>query len=161
MKGEILSRKDPIIELLVEGTGMGFEIIASTSLLAECQEHQKGEAIIYHHRTEASESLFGFTNREEREVFLQLLKVNGIGGKSALNLLSLGIERLQRAIVFEEEATLSSVPGIGKKTAQKIILELKGSIEWKTPVKDKDTASEIDIPREKNLIELASALISM
>lgn len=62
---------------------------------------------------------------DERSLFRDLLKVNGVGGRTALNLLGLGRESLMKAIQFEDDKILSSVPGIGKKTAQKIIVDLK------------------------------------
>jgi holliday junction DNA helicase RuvA len=80
---------------------------------------------IHHHRTEVSESLFGFDSFDERALFRELNKVNGVGGKTALALLGLGREELIKAIQFEDDKLLSSVPGIGKKTAQKIIVDLK------------------------------------
>ncbi len=85
---------------------------------------------IHHHRTEVSELLFGFSSIEERELFQTLNRVNGVGGKTALNILGLGMENLKIAIMTEDDNLLSSVPGIGKKTAQKIIVDLKGSIDF-------------------------------
>ncbi len=77
-----------------------------------------------------SEVLFGFIDRDERSLFRDLLKVNGVGGKTALSLLGLGRDTLVQAIHLEDDKLISSVPGIGKKTAQKIIVDLKGSIDF-------------------------------
>lgn len=77
-----------------------------------------------------SEVLFGFIDRDERTLFRDLLKVNGVGGKTALSLLGLGRDTLIQAIHLEDDKLISSVPGIGKKTAQKIIVDLKGSIDF-------------------------------
>ncbi len=77
-----------------------------------------------------SEVLFGFISREERTLFRELLRVNGVGGKTALSLLGLGRDTLIQAIQLEDDKLISSVPGIGKKTAQKIIVDLKGSIDF-------------------------------
>ena len=115
---------------LVEGTGLGLEIFASPMLIANIRIWEKSDIWLHHHITDVGETLFGFVDPSEKSLFRQLLRVNGIGGKTALNLLWLGWENLLKAIQFEDDTLLSSVPGIGKKTAQKIIVDLKGSIDF-------------------------------
>ena len=109
---------------------------------------------IHHHHTEASELLFGFANPEEREIFRELNRVNGVGGKTALNILGLGMDTLQTAIATEDDKILASVPGIGKKTAQKIIVDLKGSIDF-------SKKSETSGPQNNNDTLLISSLVNM
>ncbi len=113
------------------------------------------ELWIHHHITDAGQTLFGFSSQSERGLFRQLLKVNGIGGKSALALLGLGEENLVRAIQFEDDTLLSSVPGIGKKTAQKIIVDLKGSIDLSKKTSSEKTA------KNTTDITLITSLIGM
>jgi len=75
---------------------------------------------------EDAQLLYGFGSEQERATFRQLLKVNGIGAKSALSILSgLSIEDLMQAISMQETAMLTRVPGVGKKTAERLLLELK------------------------------------
>jgi len=105
-------------------------VIASPSLLSSTTIGEDIHIWIHHHRTEASEMLFGFSSLGERALFRELIKVSGVGGKTAINMLALGEDELLRAIQLEDDKVLSSVPGIGKKTAQKIIVELKGSIDF-------------------------------
>lgn len=83
----------------------------------------------YLHIREDEISLFGFINEEEKGVFTTLLTVSGIGPKLALTILSqIKVAELKKAIIFEEIAPLTSVSGVGKKTAERIILELKDKI---------------------------------
>jgi Holliday junction DNA helicase RuvA len=78
--------------------------------------------------TDVSEALFAFASLEEKRFFRKLLKVDGVGGKTALALLGIGIPSLVRAIESADEKILSSVSGVGKKTALKVIVELKNEI---------------------------------
>ena len=130
LSGTIILIEGNTLTLEVEWTGLWYEIIVSPTLLSSGIPWEKKAIWIYHHKTDVSEVLFWFANRDERELFQSLIKVNGVGGKTAIALLGLGETELLKAIQFEDDILLSSVPGIGKKTAQKIIVELKGSIDF-------------------------------
>jgi len=80
---------------------------------------------IYHHITENNQTLFGFIEPEEKKVFSELLKISGVGWKVAMQILSLWIERLIFAVKWEDNKTIEWIKWIGKKMAEKIILELK------------------------------------
>lgn len=110
LSGKILSLDAIQVSILVEGTGLGVEFYASPLLLANICMNEKAEVFIHHHINEAGQTLFGFVSMEEKKLFRELLKVNGIGGKTALNLLGLGGENLLRAIQLEDDKLLSSVP---------------------------------------------------
>ena len=111
---------------------------------------------IHHHRTDVSESLYGFESSEERSLFRELNRVNGVGGKTALALLGLGGEKLMQAIQLEDDKLLSSVPGIGKKTAQKIIVDLKGSINFGKRTEVKGTKNAV-----QSTMNVISSLVQM
>lgn len=130
IKWEILSIDGINITILVDGTGLGLEVLASPNLLIKSKISEKIEIFIHHHITDVSEVLFGFCSKDEKNLFKNLIKVNWIGGKTALNMLGLGEETLAIAIREEDDKLLSTIPGIGKKTAQKIIVDLKGSIDF-------------------------------
>ncbi|MBP6981776.1 Holliday junction branch migration protein RuvA [Candidatus Gracilibacteria bacterium] len=157
------------LTLLIDGTGIGYEIFISPILIANIRIGQNIEVWIHHHKTDVSESLFGFIDLDERTLFRELLKVNGVGGKTALNMLGLGRENLIRAIQLEDDKLLSSVPGIGKKTAQKIIVDLKGSIDFSaksgSPVVQKNTSdmtlisSLIQMGYDKSRVEEVVSLL--
>ncbi len=94
----------------VSGTGLGFDILVSPSVLGNLSQDKKISLWIHHHKTDVSELLFGFISIDERHLFRDLNKVNGIGGKTALALLGLGKDTLIQAIQMEDDKLLSSVP---------------------------------------------------
>lgn len=112
---------------------------------------------LHHHITEVSQVLFGFLTLEEKNLFKNLIKVSGIGGKTALNMLGLGENVLLEAIQNEDDVLLSSVPGIGKKTAQKIIVDLKGSIHF--PKISEKNSKNLVLPSED--VSLVASLVAM
>lgn len=90
-------------------------------------------------------SLYGFESEEEQSLFELLLKVNGVGPKVALAILStLSPELLKGAIVREESAVLQRVPGIGKKTAERIMFQLRGKLDFTTDVQALSLVSDVD-----------------
>ncbi len=111
--------------ILLTSSGIWYELIINELTYARLLNEKETEIYVYHHITENSQSLFGFLEKEEKELFKELIKVSGIGWKVANNILSLGIDKLIQAVKMEDEATITSIPGIGKKMASKMILELK------------------------------------
>ncbi|MDQ7010085.1 MAG: Holliday junction branch migration protein RuvA [Candidatus Gracilibacteria bacterium] len=126
LKGKIMELTFNKVVIL-PNSGVGYEIFISELVYSGLQGLEEIELFIYHHRTENSQILFGFIEKEEKQIFEELIKVNGVGGKVALNILSIGINRLIEAIKSSDNKTIESIKGIGKKGASKIILELKDS----------------------------------
>lgn len=90
---------------------------------------QTARVFIYLHHREDQLKLFGFSNQEERSLFLDLIKVGGLGPRLALKILSsILVEDFIKAVENEDIETLSTIPGLGKKTSQKVILQLKGKL---------------------------------
>lgn len=114
----------------VENSGIGYKIFTSGYTMAMMP--QKDEEVILYLMQIVREDfigLYGFSTREELELFSILITINGVGAKAALSLLSASApENLKYAIVHENETLLMKAPGIGKKIAQRLILELKGKI---------------------------------
>jgi Holliday junction DNA helicase RuvA len=78
---------------------------------------------------EDAQQLFGFATEQERESFRALIKISGVGARTALSLLSgMSVQELAQAVTLQESARLTKVPGIGKKTAERLLLELKGKL---------------------------------
>lgn len=113
--------------LVIDRGGIGFRIFMPGELLA--QQVQIGDEVkifTYLHVKEDAMQLYGFFTKDDLEVFKLLLNVNGIGPKAALGVLSgLTADELRFAVLSDDAATIAKAPGIGKKTAQKLILELK------------------------------------
>ncbi|NLG84406.1 MAG: Holliday junction branch migration protein RuvA [Firmicutes bacterium] len=115
---------------LLEVGGVGFEIRVPLPALATLAE-APGEVKLYTYLylREDGVQLFGFLHPEEKQVFLQLLGVAGVGPKIALSLLSvLSVDRIRQAVAAEDYRLLASVPGIGPKTAQRLVFELRGKL---------------------------------
>ena len=114
--------------------GVGYLVAATPSAIRLCSAsgpEGADEVIVetYLHVREDAMQLYGFADRAERELFIQLLTVNGVGPKVALAIVSGSpAEELRRAIVREDTARFQAIPGIGKKTAERIVLELKEKI---------------------------------
>ncbi len=118
-------------EVVIDANGVGYLLLCSASTVAAAPA--TGERFrCYTHlsvREDAME-LFGFASREERGMFLKLCAVSGVGPKTALGILSvLPLKDLMIAIAMGDEATLSRAPGIGKKTASRLVLELKDKMD--------------------------------
>ena len=114
----------------VEAGGVGYEIIVPASVCDELpMTGDEVKLYTYYHVSENLRGLYGFLSRSDKKVFQQLLTVNGVGPKAAVDILSvLSPEDLQFAILSEDVKSISAAKGIGLKTAKKLILELKDKI---------------------------------
>ena len=111
--------------LILPDSWVGYEILIGELTYGELIANEEASLYIYHHLTENSQALFGFLSLEEKKIFTELIKISGVGGKVALLLLSLGVNKLIQSIQLWDSKTIESVKGIGKKMAEKILLELK------------------------------------
>jgi Holliday junction DNA helicase RuvA len=128
LTGVLLEKNPP--QVLLDAGGVGYEVEVPMSTFYNLPA--TGERVTLHTQfivREDAQLLYGFATDRERATFRQLLKVNGIGAKSALGILSgLSVEELAQAIVLQEPGLLTRIPGIGKKTAERLLLELKGKL---------------------------------
>ncbi|MEZ0236777.1 MAG: Holliday junction branch migration protein RuvA [Methylophilaceae bacterium] len=128
LTGVLLEKNPP--QVLVDVSGVGYEVEVPMSTFYNLP--QTGERVTLHTQfivREDAQLLYGFATDRERATFRQLLKVNGIGAKSALGILSgLSVEDLAQAITLQEPSLLTRIPGIGKKTAERLLLELKDKL---------------------------------
>lgn len=165
LRGRLLEKKPP--ELLIETGGIAYEIQAPMTTFY-CLPVVGEETILYTHLVvrEDQHQLFGFAKQEERSLFRLLIKVNGVGPKLALTVLSnFEPNDFVQCILKEDENALVRIPGIGKKTAQRLLLDMRDRVaDWFT---DKTSASQTEIaitlkPTPFNFIEEAiSALVSL
>ena len=125
ISGILLDKTPPLALIDCNGVGYECEVPMSTFYLLP-QVGEKVTLLTHFVVREDAQLLFGFGTHQERLMFRQLLKVNGIGAKSALAILSgLSIDDLIQAVSLQEAGLLTRVPGIGKKTAERLLLELK------------------------------------
>jgi Holliday junction DNA helicase RuvA len=112
--------------LILDVGGVGYLVAATPSAVRKADGAEEVTIETYMHVREDAMQLYGFAERAERELFVQLLSVNGVGPKVALAIVSGSpAEELRRAIVREDAVRFQAIPGIGKKTAERIVLELK------------------------------------
>lgn len=152
MIGSLRGRVDCVdaISAIIEVGGVGYEIRMPSADLASMHAGQDVKVYTSLSVSQDAVTLFGFSTLASKRMFLQLQKVSGIGPKVALSLLStLPPDRLARAVADGDATALAKAPGLGKKGAQKIILELKGSIDLNQvegvstqPAQSGDTGSE-------------------
>jgi holliday junction DNA helicase RuvA len=136
LRGELLDRSTG--ELQVEVGGIGYRVVASPTTAMTVGE-VGGEVFVWvhHHVREDAETLYGFATRDERTAFEALLGAHGVGPSLALAILSVhGPEALVQAVQQEDTAALCLVPGVGKKTAARLLIELKSRFD----------ALDLDVP---------------
>ena len=129
LAGILLEKNPPY--LVIDINGVGYEVEAPTGVFDQLPENGKNVAIlIHHHFSQDHQTLFGFGSIGERELFRKLLKVNGIGAKLALAILSgANGDELTRFVSNGDVAALTRIPGIGKKTAERIVMELRDKLD--------------------------------
>ncbi|KQT33239.1 Holliday junction branch migration protein RuvA [Methylophilus sp. Leaf414] len=125
LNGRLLEKSPPLI--VVDCNGVGYEVEVPMSTFYNLPELGQSVQLLTHMVVrEDAQLLYGFGSEQEKNTFKQLLKVNGIGAKSALSILSgVSVNDLMLAVSQQEVAMLTRVPGIGKKTAERLLLELK------------------------------------
>ncbi len=125
LSGILLEKTPPLV--LIDCNGVGYEVEVPMSTFYNLPELGAKVSLLTHFVVrEDAQLLYGFGSEQEKHTFRQLLKVNGIGAKSALSILSgVSIEELVQAVSMQEVGMLTRIPGIGKKTAERLLLELK------------------------------------
>ena len=128
LTGPLLEKNPP--QILVDCHGVGYEVDVPMSTFYHLPASGERVALLTHFVVrEDAQILYGFATPSEREAFRQLIKITGVGPRMALSVLSgLSVQDLAQAITAQEVGRLVKVPGIGKKTAERLLLELKGKI---------------------------------
>lgn len=128
IRGTLLEKNPP--EILVDVHGVGYEINVPMSTFYNLPDVGQEVTLLTHFIVrEDAQLLYGFGTVKERAAFRQLVKISGIGARTALAVLSgMTVDALAQAVSKQESALLTRVPGIGKKTAERLVLELKGKI---------------------------------
>ncbi|GLC28638.1 Holliday junction branch migration protein RuvA [Clostridium omnivorum] len=147
--------------IIIDNSGIGYKIFTSGSTIAKMPK--TNEMVILYLQQIVREDfigLYGFLSKDELNMFNLLLTINGIGAKASLSLLSIStIDNLKYAILTGDEKTITKAPGVGKKTAQRIILELKDKIELKDFIKESNMEDQQVFNR--SLDEALEALVSL
>jgi len=129
LQGQLIPQNDETV--IVNVRGVGYEVWVSAQTMIAVAGLASAQLWIYTHVREDNLQLFGFTQKAEKELFLSLLKVNGIGPKVAMKILSgAPLGTLVQMIEDSDVRALSKLPKVGKKTAEQIVLALKGKLEF-------------------------------
>ena len=148
IRGKIVDSSET--SLILENGGIGYEIfMTGASMEKALRERDEVKIHTYFHIREDAMQLYGFLTKDDLQIFRLLLGVNGIGPKAALGILAaLSADELRFAVLSDDVKTISRAPGIGKKTAQKLILELKDKLKLEDAFEAKLAHGEADTDAE-------------
>jgi Holliday junction DNA helicase RuvA len=142
LRGRVLAKRSG--SLILENNGLGYQVFVGEKLWEAVALDQSAEFYLYHNIREDAEDLYGFSSLDELSLFELLVSVSGIGPKSALGILSLAdAKQIKQAIILGDESLLTKVSGIGGKTAQRLILELRGKVAGLLPVSELDNSQPV------------------
>jgi len=127
LSGEVLSVTDKSV--ILDVNGLGFDILCSRVALGMCLVGERARLTVYLQISEAGAFLFGFANEAERELFLKITSIKGVGGRTGMTILSvMSADEIVCAVSFADVGAFARVPGIGKKTAERLCFELKNAL---------------------------------
>ena len=161
LKGRIINKNPP--EVLIEVEGIGYEVLCPMSTFYEL-DNLSEDILLFTHLSikEDAHTLFGFITKDEKNVFRELIRVNGVGPKVALAILSnLSVNSLVQCISSEDADSLAKTPGIGKKTALKLIVELQdrlGKLELSGSLVSSKEFKQSSNPNSRQAIEALQSL---
>lgn len=160
--GEVLALEAPTVLLNVNG--VGYEVDTPLSTFCQLQKGQKVTLWTHLAVREDAQLLYGFSNAQEKSIFRTLLKVNGVGPKMALGILStLSVDMLIHTVEHEDVNTLVKVPGVGKKTAERLMIELRDRFKALAahPSTSNSTTAQIQFTGNSAVAEAEAALQSL
>lgn len=165
LKGILLTKQPPT--LLLDVNGVGYEVDAPMSTFYQLPDVNQ-EVVLHTHLIvrEDAQQLCGFATEDERRMFRSLIRINGVGARLALGILSgISADDFARCIQDNDTTTLVRLPGVGKKTAERLVIEMRDKLkDWQTVshTHGKSTTGMIDIEHKADPIEEAvSALIAL
>lgn len=164
ISGQVQYLNAPIACILTSN-GVGYEIELPIPSFCQLTIGAQTAVYVHHHVREDAINLFGFMDRHDRDIFRKLIKINGVGAKMALAMLStLSVAEIKHAVETDYDAALVRVPGIGKKTAQRILLDLKGKLNEFGEMPPMTAEGLFNQPADNSMLiiaEVESALINL
>lgn len=158
LRGRLTSKQAP--QIVVECNGVGYEVETPMSTFLDLPGPGT-ELFLYTHLVvrEDAQILFGFSTEDERLMFRTLLKVNRVGAKMALGILSaMSTNDFRRCVEFEDTTTLSRIPGVGKKTAERLIIEMRDRIDVAAPGGGKAAPLSVEASARSEAVDALVAL---
>ena len=161
--GTLLEKQAP--HLLVDVNGVGYEVQVPMTTFYALPDMGKSVVLHIHHAvSENSQQLFGFFSKEDREFFRLLIKVNGVGPRMAIGILSMETGELVSHIKGDNVTALTKVPGVGKKTAERLVIDMRDKIkDWAHEASSESQSSPEATakPESEITVEAESALIAL
>ena len=162
--GKVISKTKNI--LILENNNIGYEIYMTEIALSELNIDEEAKIYTYYNVSQDNISLFGFKNLEEKKMFENLISVSKIGAKTAIGILSsISIAEFAIAIITNDINRLSKLPGIGKKTAQRIVLEITDKVKTEEIIFTEEKENNVDknfgisiTEKEKDVVEALKVL---
>lgn len=149
-------------EVIVERDGIGFGILTSQNVINKLRIDDNVTLFTYMHVREDDISLFGFLSQDEKNIFRQLISISGIGPKGALAILStLSVDELRIAVLSEDYKAIAKANGIGTKTAQRVVIDLKDKLKLEDILPDAEGGVQEEGIGNDNMAEAALALTSL
>ncbi len=149
LHGQVAEVNEKEILILTSG-GVGYRVMPAGSLLAKCKKGAEATIEVLTIVRETEISLYGFGDRMERDLFEKLISVSGIGPKTAIGMVSIPTGQFMTACETGDVAFLTRIPGLGKKTAERLIIELRGKLDLSN--------TEESLPTSKEFTEASDAL---
>lgn len=168
LQGQLIDTSAP--EVLVDVNGVGYDVLVPMTTLYELPPLGQEVTLLTHLAvSENAQTLYGFYRKKDRELFRTLIKVSGVGPKMALAILSgMDSDQLVNCVMQDNVSALVKVPGVGKKTAERLIIELRDKLKnWQTqnsPLAEMEAASQpqaADAGNSDIVAEAESALVSL
>ncbi|WP_058307268.1 Holliday junction branch migration protein RuvA [Gracilibacillus massiliensis] len=157
IQGEVAEITDQAV--ILDVNGLGYEVICPNPYRFQADVGQKQKIFTYHYVREDAQILYGFQTQDEKSLFSKILNVSGIGPKGALAVLATtSVQDFVVAIEQEDEKFLTSFPGVGKKTARQMILDLKGKLPFEYPADNLFTETKNQPNDNHALLEAVEAL---
>jgi Holliday junction DNA helicase RuvA len=163
LKGKLFAKQANSV--IVETGGVGYEVIIPLSTFYELGDvGSEVELRIYTHVREDTLQLFGFKTERERELYLKLISVQGIGAKSGVAMLSgMSADEIVTAIRTDNVVRLTAIPGVGKKTAERLVIELRDKMQdlLSGAEKEASSAGQTGAPQDETYEDALSALLNL
>jgi Holliday junction DNA helicase RuvA len=158
LRGRLSSKQAP--QIVIECSGVGYEVETPMSTFLELPELGT-DLFLYTHLLvrEDAQILYGFATEDERLMFRTLLKVNRVGAKLALGILSaMSTNDFRRCVELEDTTSMSKIPGVGKKTAERLIIEMRDRIDAATPGGGKSSPLTVEASARNEAVDALVAL---
>lgn len=163
LQGVLISKQPP--QLLLDINGVGYEVDAPMSTFYQLPD--TGETVVLHTHLvvrEDAQLLYGFFSESERHLFRSLIKINGVGPKLALTILSgISFDEFARCVMNDDAKALTNLPGVGKKTAERLIVELRDKIgkDFEAVLPGTESSQPATMHAEDPVSDAVSALVSL